>query len=183
MGPPRIHIVGASGSGTSTLGAALAGQLGCPHFDVDPFFWLPTDPPFEKARPPEARLVLLNEALDSAPAWILSGSLCGWGDPLIPRFSLVVFLWLPAGVRLARLRERERLRYGSAAIDAGGSHHERYFKFIEWASAYDEGDLSIRSRRLHETWLASLDCPVLRLEGAMPTENQIATVMRRLTLP
>ena len=183
MHPPRIHIVGASGSGTTTLGAGLAGELGCAHFDVDSFFWLPTDPPFEKVRPADARLALLRQALNSAPAWIISGSLCGWGDPLIPLFSLVVFLTLPTDVRVARRRQRELLRFGSAAIDPCRPQHERYRKFIGWASAYDEGDLSVRSRRLHETWLASLDCPVLRLAGALPTDVQIATVLRQLPLP
>jgi adenylate kinase family enzyme len=183
MRQPRIHIVGASGSGTTTLGAALARELGCVHLAVDWFFWLPSDPPFEQARPPDTRLALLKQALDSASAWTISGSLCGWDDPLIPLFSLVVFLWLPSGVRLARLREREIARYGPAAIEAGGSYHDRYGKFAEWASAYDEGDLRLRSRRLHETWLAKLDCPVMRLEGDMPPEAQTATVMRRLSLP
>jgi len=36
----RIHILGASGSGTTTLGRALAERLQCPHFDTDDYFWL-----------------------------------------------------------------------------------------------------------------------------------------------
>jgi hypothetical protein len=39
----RIHILGASGTGTTTLGKALADRLNCPHFDADRFYWLPTD--------------------------------------------------------------------------------------------------------------------------------------------
>ena len=39
---PRIHIIGASGSGTSALGAALASSLCCPQVDADALFWLPT---------------------------------------------------------------------------------------------------------------------------------------------
>jgi hypothetical protein len=35
----RIHILGASGSGTTTLGHALAARLQCPHFDTDAYFW------------------------------------------------------------------------------------------------------------------------------------------------
>jgi adenylate kinase family enzyme len=57
--------MGASGSGTTTLGAALARRLGCPHHDADDYFWLPTptDPPFTEARPPSARLERLCAAL------------------------------------------------------------------------------------------------------------------------
>jgi adenylate kinase family enzyme len=42
----RVHIVGASGSGTTTLGKALAARAGCAHLDTDEFFWMPTEPPF-----------------------------------------------------------------------------------------------------------------------------------------
>jgi hypothetical protein len=42
----RIHIFGASGSGTTTLGAAIADRYGYAHLDVDQYFWMPTDPPF-----------------------------------------------------------------------------------------------------------------------------------------
>jgi len=41
----RIHILGASGSGTTTLGRALAERLQYPHFETDDYFWLPTAPP------------------------------------------------------------------------------------------------------------------------------------------
>jgi adenylate kinase family enzyme len=46
----RIHILGASGSGTTTLGRALSERLQCPHFDTDNYFWLPTDPPWVQSR-------------------------------------------------------------------------------------------------------------------------------------
>lgn len=48
-----IHIFGASGSGTSTLGRAVAAGLGWRFLDTDDFFWLPTDPPFTTPRPRE----------------------------------------------------------------------------------------------------------------------------------
>lgn len=50
---------------------------------------------------------------------MLSGPLCGRGDPLIPEFDLVVFLVVPTEGRLARLRAREAARYGHAAIAPG----------------------------------------------------------------
>ena len=37
-----IHIYGASGSGTSTLGRALADALGLVLMDSDDYFWQPT---------------------------------------------------------------------------------------------------------------------------------------------
>jgi adenylate kinase family enzyme len=38
----RIHILGASGSGTTTLAKALANELGYKHFDTDDYYWIPS---------------------------------------------------------------------------------------------------------------------------------------------
>ena len=102
----RIHILGASGSGTTTLGQALAERLQCPHFDADDSFWVPTDPPFTHQRERTERAQLLMDDLTAHDAWVVSGSLCGWGDVAIPLFELVVFLWIPHDRRMARLRQR-----------------------------------------------------------------------------
>ena len=155
----RIHILGASGSGTTTLGSALAACLGCPHLDTDEYFWLPTDPPFQQARSRTDRQALLGAALARHEGWVLSGSLCGWGNLFMPLFDIVVFLWVPPAVRLARLAARERRRFGEAALAPGGAMHAPYTAFMAWAAAYDDGGLELRSRRLHEQWLRSL--PVL----------------------
>ena len=170
----RIHVVGASGSGTSTLAAALSERYGYAHIDTDRYFWEPSDPPFQRAREVSARQRLLGEALDAHPRWILAGSLCGWGDVFVPRFELVVFLLLPPDIRMARLRERERRRYGADALVPGGRMHETYEAFMRWAEQYDSADESIRSLRLHEKWLAGLACKSLRLEGALSLDEQIA---------
>jgi adenylate kinase family enzyme len=171
--PERIHIVGASGSGTTTLASAIATRYGHRHLDTDDFYWMPTNPPFRVTRPPEERLALLRRALLEPGAWVLSGSLCGWGDPLIPRFELVVFLAVPTEVRLARLRAREIERYGARAIAPGGELHEPHLEFLEWAGRYDSGGLEMRSRVFHEAWLATLPGAILRLEEDLSVAQRL----------
>jgi len=170
----RIHVTGASGSGTTTLGAALAAALGCRHLDADDFYWLPTDPPYREPRPRPERQAMLRRAVDAAPAWVLSGSMCDWGDLLIPEIELAVFLLVPAVVRLTRLRARELERYGHAALAPGGAMHEAHAAFLDWAGRYDEGGLEMRSRQLHEAWLSGLACRVVRLEGDRPMADLLA---------
>jgi adenylate kinase family enzyme len=177
MATPRIHITGASRAGVSALGAALARRLGCVNFDTDDFFWKPTDPPFHERRDLAERLDLITAALDGASlGWALSGSLDGWGDPLIPRFERVIFLETSTDVRMARLRERERRRYG-AAIEPGGELHAHHLDFLAFAAAYETGQftgtLRGRCRARHEAWLSRLPCPVIRLDGARPTQDLV----------
>lgn len=174
--PERIHIVGASGSGTTSLAAAIAARHGHRHLDTDDFYWLPTDPPYREKRPRETRLSLLRDALAESPRWVLSGSLCGWGDPLIPEFELVVFLVVPSAVRLTRLRAREIARYGLDAIARDGTHHQAHVEFLDWCASYDAAGLETRSRALHEAWLSTLPRPVLRLEGDRSVAEQLEQV-------
>ncbi|PYN52449.1 MAG: hypothetical protein DMD94_22320 [Candidatus Rokuibacteriota bacterium] len=177
--PDHVHIVGASGSGTTSLAATMSAKHGHRHLDTDDFFWLPTSPPYREKRPRDARLALLRHALSESPRWVLSGSLCGWGDPLIPQFELVVFLAVPTPIRLRRLQQREVERYGRQTVAAGGAQHDAYVAFLEWAGQYDTGGLEMRSRALHEAWLTGLSCAVVRLEGARSPEEQLAAIEAR----
>ena len=175
----RIHILGASGSGTTTLGRALAERLQSPHFDTDDYFWLPTDPPFTHQRERTERQQRLMDDLTAHDAWVVSGSLCGWGDVAIPLFELVVFLWIPHEVRMERLRRREHARFGERML-LGGDMHKQSQAFLVWAASYDEGGLDTRSRRLHDQWLRTLPCPILCFEGEYTNEEHLAVLMVKI---
>ena len=174
--PDRVHIVGASGSGTSSLAVEMATRYGHRHLDTDDYFWLQTVPPYREKRPREERLALLRQVSRDSKSWVLSGSLCGWGDPLISEFEVVVFLAVPTPVRLARLRVRESERYGQHAIASGGELHGAHMEFLDWAGRYDTGGLEMRSRALHEAWLATVSCPVIRLEGDWSAGEQLERI-------
>jgi adenylate kinase family enzyme len=176
----RIHITGASGAGVSTLGRALADALAIPHHDTDDYFWQPTSPPYQKMRERADRLRLMQEVFLPRADWILSGSLAGWGDAIIPEFDLVVFLTTPQEIRLQRLRNREARRYGTDAVAPGGARHKETEEFIEWASHYEEDDSASRNLAKHQAWLAALPCPVLRLDGSRPLPDLVAEVSREL---
>jgi adenylate kinase family enzyme len=176
----RIHIFGASGSGTTTLGGALASALGCPHFDSDNYYWLPTDPPFQESRDRESRCGLLLKDLTGHDAWVLSGSLCRWGDVAIPLFDLAVYLSIPQDVRMARLEAREIERYGEEIARPDGVWSDSSREFLDAAMRYEDGSLVYRSRALHEAWMANLPCRILRIEGDTSTGERVARVIREI---
>jgi GNAT superfamily N-acetyltransferase len=165
----RIHITGASGSGTSTLGAALAGYLRIAHLDADDFYWLPTVPPYTAKRDPAGRLSLLVSTLREAGSSILSGSVMQWGRDVEDTFDLVVFLYLDAPIRVERLRRREIEKLGHADPE-----------FLEWAAQYDAGPKEGRSLARHRAWLQDRRCPVLELAGDMSVRDRVAAVVARM---
>jgi len=172
----RLHILGASGTGTSTLGRAMAGHWSVPFHDTDDYFWHPTEPPYTQARPQDERLTLMAQMFLPRRAWVLSGSMISWSDTVEPLFDLVVFLSLDPKVRLERLRLREANRYRAEAIAQGGAYHSGFLAFMDWAAAYDSPDFVGRSLTRHQAWLGTLTCPVLTLDAALPTAELVAQI-------
>jgi hypothetical protein len=119
---------------------------------------------------------LISEATTSSHPWVLSGSVAGWGDALIPQFDLVVFLYVPTEVRLARLQRRERARFGEA-LDPGGAMYHQHHAFLRWAAGYDPGLSGGRTLWADAAWLGYLPCPVLCLIGECGTMEQIDRVL------
>lgn len=171
----RLHITGASGCGTTTLARAVADLWAVPHADVDDYFWRPTVPAFTVKRPEAERIALMQDVFVPRDAWVLSGSLMGWGDGLSRHFDAIVFLALEPDVRLARLAARERARYGGA-IAPGGPLEEQHQAFMQWARDYDDPRFTGRSRSQHEAWLATVACPVLRLDSRLPVSTLVREV-------
>jgi adenylate kinase family enzyme len=169
----RIHIFGASGSGTTTLAATLAEKTDYEHFNTDSYYFTQ----FPRTRHPLMRNSLLDTHLRSTELWILSGALCGWGDFTRIFFDLVVFLWVPTKVRLARLKERELKKYGDIIFKPNSYENKRYQMFMKWASVYDTGGYNMRSRNQHERWINQLSSPVIRLEGDKTVDDNINTVL------
>ncbi|WP_407362339.1 AAA family ATPase [Pseudomonas luteola] len=166
----NILITGASGSGTTTLGVALANRLHGVALDADGYYWLPTETPYTQRRDKFERNALLIKDMQVSETVIISGSIMNYGDYLENLFDLIVFLYLPAEIRIPRLKAREEARFGSASPE-----------FLDWAAQYDSGPaVGSRSLANHTAWLCQRTCPVLRLEGDMTVEARVRRVVAEL---
>ena len=174
-----IHIFGASGAGTTTLGKKIASELGFFFMDTDDYFWLSTEIPFTAKRPSEERVRLMMRDIENHENVVLSGSLTEWGDGLIPLFTLAVRLQTETGLRLERLKAREGARFKDR-IKEGGDMHKEHLAFLEWAQRYDDGDISMRSRRHHDQWQKKLSCRLLILDGAKDLSENFSAVKEAL---
>lgn len=173
----KIHIIGASGSGTSTLGKALAEVLPHKSLDTDDYYWISK---FTEQRPVPERIEMLKKDLSHSEQWILSGATVGWGNCFATYFDLVIFLWIPPEVRLERLQKREIERYGEEVLP-GGENYQQSQTFLKWAALYDHAGLEVRSKALHEQWMDELSCPILRIEGDYSVEKCLAMVKEYLS--
>jgi len=176
----KIHIFGASGSGTTSLGEGLSQRNGYTHFDTDTYFWEQTIPPFRKKRKIELRQEMLRKDLEKSSSWVLTGSLCGWGDFAIKYFDLAIFLYVPKEIRMKRLNDREIKRYGKDILAPNDSRYKVHQGFIKWAELYDTGGLDMRSKAMHQEWISKLDCPIIRLEGVFSLNTNLNKIIKEI---
>lgn len=100
----RIYIFGALGSGTTTLAKALSAYLKTSHLEADDFYWKPTRMPFTEKHPADIRRQNLRK-LKGHGNWVLSGnSIYKWFKPIVPYFTLIIYIHLPTEIRLQRLQ-------------------------------------------------------------------------------
>ncbi|MDE5598647.1 MAG: AAA family ATPase [Lachnospiraceae bacterium] len=170
-----IHIYGAAGSGTSTLGRKICKELGYKFMDTDDYFWLPTNPQYTVKREKSERIRLMREEMESAKNVVISGSLVDWGDELIPFFDLAIRLVTDTNIQMERLKKREREKFGER-IAPGGDMYESHLEFLEWAKEYDTGSIDMRSKAKHDEWQKLLQCPQIVLDGAGDLDENFRVV-------
>lgn len=174
-----IHIYGAAGSGTSTLGRRICKELGYKFMDTDDYFWLPTNPPYTTRRDVAERLRMMKEDIENADNVVISGSLVDWGDELIPYFTLVLRLYTDTDIRIERIRKREQEKLGNR-IDPGGDMYEHHLWFVDWAASYDTAGMETRSKMKHDAWEKLLLCRQIALNGADTLDKNMERVRQVL---
>jgi len=173
----KIHIMGASCAGATTLGRALSARLGMPCFDTDDYFWAPSAVPYTVRREPAERIAMLKADFAANNDAIVSGSLVSWGDEWLTMFDVVVFLYIPHEIRMQRLVAREVERYGDA-IYTDPERIRLFDAFKSWATGYDDNSTNGRNLQVHQNWIKKLNCPVLEITGDTTVEERIDLVTR-----
>lgn len=179
MGKQIIHLYGASGSGTSTIGRFISEKSGYFFMDTDDYFWEATDPPYQVKRKRADRLALMKNDIARYDKVVISGTFVDWGDELIPLLTLAIRVETDTVVRIERLKKREREHFGSR-IDLGGDMYETHRAFLEWAASYDDGDLNMRSKAKHDEWQKLLQCRQIVLDGSLPVEKNFEIIQQNL---
>lgn len=125
--PPaqRLHLIGGSGAGKTTLGRALAQQLGLPFVDLDELYW---EPGWQAVSHAElARRVAPTLAL---PGWVVVGNYRATTEPHVwPRATALVVLDLPLPTLLWRTVRRTLWR-GLSGEPCCNGNRESLWRFF-----------------------------------------------------
>lgn len=174
----KIIIFGGSGSGTTTLAGSLAKRLNYTHLDVDDFYWIKTQVPYQIKIARSQRIVSLKKALSTTENVVVSGSLVSWGEYWENTFDLAVLLRIPQDVRMSRLKKRETERYGDS-LKNDPDIKIKSEEFLEWARNYDNPSFIGRNIGLHLKWAKALTCECIEI-GDLPNEERMDIIIRKM---
>lgn len=175
-----IMIMGSSGAGKTTLGKLVAHELGYTYVDIDEHIWRKdTEIPFSVMYTRCEKINRVMDAISQCEHFVMAGSMDSFHEHFDPFFELVVHLHTDAQIRAERVHKRELECFGQRILE-GGDMYEAHQRFLNDISGYDYGFGGCTLQQ-HEAWLKSLNCKVIKLDGATDLEenmNRIIEVYR-----
>ena len=161
-----ILICGLNGTGKSTLGRMLADRMGYEFIDYEDLFFPKADPlyMFSNPRSEEEAVRLLEEKISKNDRFIFAAVRGNYGDKLIAALDRIILIEVPKQIRSRRVRDRSYQKFGDRILPGG----DLYDRESKWFSLTDSGPETYVTE-----WLETLDCPVIRIDGTRPVEENV----------
>lgn len=168
-----IIICGLNGSGKSTLGKVLAEKLGFYYIDNEDLFFPKTDTDYTYACPrtrKEVEKLLLSE-VQVHQNFVFAAVKGNYGEDILPYYQYAVVIDVPKDIRLQRVKNRSFQKFGSRMLP-GGNLYEQENEFFNMVESRAENEV--------DEWVRSLECPVIRVDGTRPIEENVDVIIKCL---
>ena len=161
-----ILICGLNGAGKSTLGSMLAERMGYEFIDNEDLFFPKADSSytFSGPRSEEEVIRLLEEKITANNRFIFAAVKGHYGDRLIASLDHIVLMEVPKQIRSRRIRDRSYRKFGNRILPGG----DLYDQESKWFSLTES-----RPETYVTDWLETVDCPVIRIDGTLPVEENV----------
>ena len=161
-----IIVCGLNGAGKSTLGRALAKELQF-HFINDEDLYFPKDDPqylYASPRPREEVERLLLQEIKAHENFVFASVKGDYGEEVYPFFRYAVLIEVPKDIRMQRVRDRSFQKFGNRMLPGGDLYEteEAFFAFV-----------GSKAENTVEEWVKTLHCPILRVDGTKPIEENV----------
>lgn len=170
-----IIMCGLNGTGKSTLGKALAEKLRFHFIDNEDLYFPKTDPAYIYAAPrtrEEVEKLLLHE-IKFHENFVFASVKGDYGERICHFFQYAILLDVPRDIRIERVKNRSFQKFGSRMLP-GGDLHEQEERFFDLVKS--------RAENTAEEWVRSLNCPVIRIDGTKPIEENTNFILEQIHL-
>ncbi len=165
-----ILICGLNGSGKSTLGKALANRMGYEFIDNEDLYFPKRDSAYDYSDPRSKEEVIrsLESKIKDNTRFVFAAVKGDYGDRLLSALDHIILVETPKVIRNQRVRERSYQKFGNKIFPGG----ELYEKEQKWFTLVDS-----RPDDYVLAWLETVICPVTRVDGTWPVEDNIQYLM------
>lgn len=168
-----IIMCGLNGAGKSTLGKTLAEKLNFYFIDNEDLYFPKTDSGYTYASPRPRKEVekLLFSEIRAHENFIFAFVKGDYGDAAFPFFRYAVLVEIPRDLRIQRVKNRSFQKFGDRMLPGGDLYEkeERFFAFVK-----------SRAEDTVEEWAKLLSCPVIRVDGTKPVEENVKLIIERI---
>ncbi|MCQ2478714.1 MAG: AAA family ATPase [Clostridia bacterium] len=161
-----ILICGLNGVGKSSIGIILAERLSYRFIDDEDLYFSKQDKSYKFSNPRSKAEVehILETMIAENNNFVFSAVKGDYGDTLISALDYAILIEVPKQIRIQRVRERSFVEFGERILPGGDLFEKEnaWFSFVER-----------RAEDYVSKWIEQLNCPVIRLDGTLPIEENV----------
>lgn len=168
-----IIICGLNGTGKSTLGKALAEKLHFYFIDNEDLYFPKTDINYKYSFPRTHEEVgkLLFEEIKAHENFVFASVKGDYGESIYPFFQYIVLIDAPKDIRIQRVKNRSFQKFGDRML-FGRDLYEQEERFFDLVKS--------RPENIVEEWAQSLNCPIIRVDGTKPIEENTDFIISQM---
>ncbi len=168
-----IIICGLNGAGKSTLGKTLAKELGFYFIDNEELYFPKTNPhyTYDSPRTREEVAQILFCEINKHENFVFASVKGDYGETIYPFFQYAVLIDVPRDIRVQRVKNRSFQKFGNRMLP-GGDLYEQEEKFFDLVKS--------RAENTVEEWVQLLSCPIIRVDGTKPIEENIKLIIQKI---
>lgn len=169
-----IIVCGLNGAGKSTMGKTVAEKLNYQFIDIEDIYF-PKDNPeymYLNPRPFEEVERILSNIISEDSNFVLASVKGNFNKDIVSHFKYAVYIETPKETRIERVYKRSYNKFGDRMLE-GGDLYEKEKAFFDLVKARDENTVEI--------WLSSISCPIIRVDGTLPIENNAELIAEKLS--
>ena len=168
-----IIVCGLNGVGKSTLGKALAKELDFYFIDSEGLYFPKISHHYTYVSPRNRKDVehLLFNEIKRHKNFVFASVKGDYGETISPFFRYAVLVSVPKDIRIQRVKDRSFQKFGNRMLP-GGDLYEQEEKFFHLVKS--------RTENIVEEWVQSLSCPIIRVDGTKPVEENIKFIIAQM---
>lgn len=165
-----IVLVGLNGSGKSTLAKYAGKKLGFDVLEVEDY-WFEKQHDYQNPRTSsEASQLMMDAIAQSTNGFIIGGNISSLSKELVSNLSLIVYIDVEKELRIQRVIQREKDRYG--LLEKGTSLYNERQDFLTFVQS--------RTPDAIFSWMEKTNIPLLKIDGKATLEHNTKIIKQRL---